>query len=228
MTTSLSRLDNGTLELTLTVPWPDLEKAYEEAVTEAVATSEVKGFRKGKAPRKLVEEKLDRNNTLSHAIQHLLPKIYAEAVKEHSLKPILYPQIRIEKGVEGQDWVFVATTCEAPVPTLPDYKKLFKKEQKLEEKLDLLIKDTKVVVPDLLVQEEANHRLSSLVENLTQLGMTTDQYLATKKLTVDQLRAQMAQEAKSSLNLEFALMEIQKQEKLADRQKTLDFISALV
>jgi FKBP-type peptidyl-prolyl cis-trans isomerase (trigger factor) len=58
--------------------------------------------------------------------------------------------------------------------------------------------------------------------------MTTDQYLATKKLTVDQLRAQMAQEAKSSLNLEFALMEIQKQEKLADRQKTLDFISALV
>lgn len=228
MSSVLSRLENGTIELTLTVLWPDLQKAYEEAVTEAVEAAEIKGFRKGKAPRNLVEEKLNRNDTLSHAIQHLLPKVYAEAVKEHALKPILYPQIKIEKGTEGEDWVFKATTCEAPVAKLPNYKTMFTKDQKLDQKLDLLLKDTQVVIPDLLVQEEANHRLSSLVENLTQLGMTTDQYLASKKLTVEQLRAQIAQEAKTSLNLEFALMEIQKQEKLADRQKTLDFLTSLV
>lgn len=228
MASQLSRLDNGTIELILTVAWPELQKGYEEAVTEAVADTELKGFRKGKAPRKLVEEKLNRNDTLSHAIQHLLPKVYAQAVKEHDLKPILYPQIKIEKGTEGEDWVFKATTCEAPIPTLPDYKTLFKKEQKLEERMDVLMQNTSVVIPDLLTEEEANHRLSSLVENLTQLGMTTDQYLATKKLTVEQLKAQIAKEAKSSLNLEFALMEIQKLEKLENRQKTLDFISSLV
>lgn len=228
MASELTRLANGTLELTLTVPWVDLQKAYEEAVSEAVADAEIKGFRKGKAPRKLVEEKLNRNDTLSHGIQHLLPKVYVDAVKEHNLKPILYPQIKIEKGTEGEDWVFKATTCEAPIPQLPSYKTLFKKEQKLEERLDLLLKDTTVTIPDLLVEEETNHRLSSLVENLTQLGMTTDQYLATKKLTVEQLKAQIATEAKSSLNLEFALMEIQKLEKLENRQKTLDFISSLV
>jgi len=228
MASQITYQDNGTIDLTLTVLWPVLQKAYEETVTEIVGTTELKGFRKGKAPRKLVEEKLNRNDTLSHAIQHLLPKIYAEAVKEHDLKPILYPQIKIEKGTEGETWIFKATTCEAPIIKLDDYKKGINKDQKLEDKLDLLAKNIKCVIPDMLAEEEANHRLTSLVENLTQLGMTTDQYLVTKKITAEQLRAQMAQEAKASLKLEFILLEIQKQEKLADRQKTLDFLTTLI
>ncbi len=228
MTSQINRQDNGTIELTLTAPWSDMQKAYEETVTEMVAQTEVKGFRKGKAPRKLVEDRLNRNDTLSHAIQHLLPKIYAEAVKEHNLKPILYPQIKIEKGTDGEDWVFKATTIEAPVVELGDYKKLLKKDQKLEEKLDTLSKNINVVIPDMLAEEEANHRITSLIENLTQLGMTTDQYLATKKITSEQLKAQMAQEAKVSLKIEFILLEIQRLEKLENRQKTLDFLMSLV
>lgn len=228
MASVLKRLDNGTLELTLTVPWSDLQKAYDIAVDEEVAKAEIKGFRKGKAPRKLVEDRLDRNHTLSHAVQHALPPAYAEAVKEHNLKPVLYPQIRIEKGTEGEDWVFVATTCEAPAVTMPDYKKAFNKDQKLEEKIEFLVKNATLTIPDLLAEEEANHRISALVENITQLGMTTDQYLATKKMNAEQLKVNMITEAREGLKLEFILLEIQKQEKLENRQKVLDFITALV
>lgn len=234
MASQLKRLENGGIELTLTATWAQVQKAYEETVTEEVAKAEIKGFRKGKAPRELVEPKLDKNHVLSHAIQHVLPDVYGAAIKEHDLKPVLYPQIRIQEGKEGSDWVFVATTCEAPTVTLPDYKvevaklKIQKPDQKLSEILEYLAQKSKVMVPDLLVEEEANHRLTSLAENLTQLGMTTDQYLTSKKMTAQDLKAQLAKEAKSALELEFVLLEIQKAEGLADRQKTLDFLSTLV
>ncbi len=215
---SLSRPLNGNLELTLTVPWSRVHAAYESAVAEAVAAAELPGFRKGKAPRSLVEPKLDHNHTLSHALGHLIPKEYAAAVKEHSLKPLLNPRIKIVSGKEGEDWVFSATTCEAPKITLP--KKLLP--------LDKLIPVSRVLIPDLLVEEEANHHLNSLVENLTQLGTSVDQYLSTKKLTADELKAQLAKQAHDNLTTEFILLEVQKTQKLPDRAKTLEFLKTLL
>jgi trigger factor len=228
MASGFNRLENGTIELTLTIPWAHIQKAYEEAVNEAVADAEIKGFRKGHAPRNLVEPSLDKNHTYSHAVQHILPPVYADAVKEHNLKPILYPQIKIQKGQENEDWVFVATTCEAPTVKLTDYKTAFKKDQSLDVKLEHLVKNSQVTIPHLLIEEEANHRLGSLAENLTQLGMTTDQYLTTKKTTLEGLKSQLAQESKSALATEFVLLEIQKAEKLENRQKTLDYLKALI
>src|SRR3989344_2733345 len=158
-TSQLSRPLNGNLELTLTIPWDRVRKAYDSAVDEAVADAQLPGFRKGKAPKDLIEPKLDRNHTLSHALGHLLPEVYATAVKEHDLKPLLNPQIKIVSGKEGETWTFTATTCEAPKVILPEKLKA----------LDKLVAETKVVIPDLLIEEEANHRLAALAENVTTL-----------------------------------------------------------
>lgn len=215
---SLNRPLNGNLELTLIIPWNRVHKAYDSAVDEAVADSQLPGFRKGKAPRSLVEPKLDHNHTLTHALGHLLPEVYADAVKEHGLKPLLNPQIKIVSGKEGETWTFAATTCEAPKVTLS--KKL--------KPLDKLIAETRVLIPDLLTAEEANHRLAALVENVTQLGMTIEQYLTTKKMTAEELRAKLAQDAKSDLVSEFILLEVQKDQKLPDRKATLEFLQKLV
>jgi len=215
---SLSRPLNGNLELTLTIPWDRVRKAYDSAVTEAVADAQLPGFRKGKAPKDLVEPKLDRNHTLSHALGHLLPEVYATAVKEHDLKPLLNPHIKIVSGKERETWTFTATTCEAPKVILPEKLKA----------LDKLVTETKVVIPDLLIEEEANHRLAALAENVTTLGMTIEQYLTTKKLTAEELKAKLAQEAKSDLISEFTLLEVQKTQKLSDRKATLEFLQKLV
>lgn len=217
-TSQLSRPLNGNLELTLSVPWSRVHSAYESVVVEAVSDAELPGFRKGKAPRNLVEPKLDHNQTLSHALSHLIPKEYAAAVKEHSLKPLLNPQIKIVSGKEGEDWVFSAITCEAPTVTLP--KKLVP--------LDKLIPACRVLIPDILVEEEANHRLNALVENLTQLGTSVTQYLSTKKLTPPELKAQLASQARADLTAEFIILEVQKTQKLADRTKTLEFLKNLL
>ncbi len=226
MASQIKRLDNGNIELTITLPWAEVLKAYEEVVDETVKETEIKGFRKGHAPRRLVEEKLDRNQTFSHALQHLLPQKYQAAVDEQKLKPIVYPRIRIDQGKEGDTWVFTATVCETPAVKLGTIQR--KKDQKLEEVMDDLVQNSEVKLPDLLVEHEADNRLAILAENLTRLGLTVDKYLESKKLTAEGLKAKLASEARRDLSVEFILQQIQAEQKLENRQKTLDFLTTPV
>jgi FKBP-type peptidyl-prolyl cis-trans isomerase (trigger factor) len=235
MDTSLNHLDNGNIEIRLSVPWNQIQAGFEAEVEEAVANAEISGFRKGKAPRSMVEPNLDRNHLFSHVIQKILPDIYNQAVKQLDIKPILYPQIHIEKGEEGKDWEFIAVTCEIPNVTMPEN---FEKEvagvtkdpadTRLARILDYLRSTSQISVPEVLVQEETNHRISSLVENLTKLGVDTQTYLQSKKLTPETFKAQIYEEAKTDLVIEFILEKIRQTKNLADRRKTLDFLLELV
>lgn len=231
---NLIRQPNGTLEIHLQLPWSAILAEYEHQVQSAVAVAELPGFRKGKAPRNLVEPKLDKSHIYSHAVQELLPGVYTDFLKAHELKPILYPQISITKGDEGADWEFTATTCEAPQIVMDDYRDELKKvsadpkDSILTRRMDRLMEIVKLDLPEVLVEEEVNHRLGSLADNLTKLGLTTESYLQTKKMTAETLRSQLGAEAAHDLKIEFILGYIQQSEKLPDRAKTLDFLTNLV
>jgi len=230
----VQRLLNGNIEIRFTVPWADIQKARDHAVDHAVAESQIEGFRKGRAPRHLVEPKLDQNKLLTTAIQELLPKAYSSIIAHHNLHPILNPKITITSGQTNQDWQFTAMTCEAPSVTLPHYKigipKLPKDpvEGRLDRTVDYLRREAKVLVPDLLVEEEANHRLAALIDNVSRLGLTIDGYLSAKKLDPESLKAQTAAEARLALEVEFTLGRLQEEEKLPDRKSVLDFLQKLV
>lgn len=217
MANQIKRLINGNIELTLTIPWTQMQQGYEQVIAETIKNTEIKGFRKGHAPRKLIEDKLDRSQTFSHALQHVLPKAYQAAIDEHKLKPVIYPSIKIDTGKEGSDWVFTATICEAPEVILG-------KLVKLED----LVKSSTVKIADLLVKAEADHRLTALAENLTRLGLTVDKYLTSKKMTAADLKAKLAEEARQDLNTEFILQQVQVENKLADRPATLAYLQNLV
>lgn len=225
----LKRLENGNLELTFSLAWADIQKAREHAVDHAVSEAKIEGFRPGKAPRYMVEPQLDQNKLLSAGVQELLPKAYSQAVTEHHLHPILNPKVTITSGQTGQDWQFTAITCESPAIDLPNYKVGIRKlpqdpvEGRLDRIVDYLHREAKVQVPDLLVEEEANHRLAALVDNVSRLGLSVDGYLSAKKLTPETLKAQIASEARSALQVELILNRIQQAEKLPDRKSVLDF-----
>jgi FKBP-type peptidyl-prolyl cis-trans isomerase (trigger factor) len=236
MTSSLTRQPDGNIVITLTFPWADIQAGYEKEVQHAIEESEVPGFRKGKAPRNMVEPKLNRSETFSHSLQHILPQAYQEAVTKHDLKPILYPKLNIEKAQENSDWVVTATTCESPVVTVPDYKtdlpKLNQKDKPRDDQLGVLANYFReralATIPQILLDEEINHRLAGLAENLTGLGLTTQTYLANKKLTLEDLKKQFGEQASIDITVEFALASIQAENKLSNRAKTLDFLLAML
>lgn len=238
-------LEDKTIEITLTIPWKDVKATYDKVFADVAKTVEVKGFRKGKAPKNLVEKQIQRSAIYEEVIKKLIPDAYADVVKKESLKPIIHPKIELKKAKENEDWVIIARTCEKPKLTIGDYKKAIakvkketgkkiwtpdqKEEEKKEEKgvdvntiLSALITVIKGRIPSVLIEQEVNRQLSDLVDRTKQLGLTVDQYLASTGKTQDSIKKEYEQQSKQSLILEFALEDIANQENIAVTDKDLD------
>jgi len=233
---------DGTIELKITLLAKDIKKEWEAVVGDMVKTADLPGFRKGKAPKKLVEEKLDKTKIKDDVLRKLLPQAYAEAIKENNLKPIIDPQIHIdEELIEGKDWNFHILTCEAPVINLGTYKAEVKKvtakskiivpgktqeAPKLDEIVDVILKNVDVKIPTILIQKEADRLLSQMLDEVKKLGMTLDQYLASTGKSAEDVRAEYSKKAEKDLKLEFVLQKIAVTEKItveeAEIQKTID------
>lgn len=240
MKSQIQRIGDGTVELLITVPWAEVAAQYEHSVQELVQNAEVDGFRKGKAPRSVVEAKLDKTKVYEEVLQHLIPKVYSEAVTEHKIKPIVSPKIELKEATENKDWTLRALTCEKPEVTLGDYKKAVKelksgkankiwvpgtepkeedknKSQKptLEELLKSVYDTITIALPALLVEHEVNRLLSDLIDQTKKLGMNVEQYLSSTGRTSESVRKEYDEQAKRTLTLEFAL------ESIADKEGIL-------
>jgi FKBP-type peptidyl-prolyl cis-trans isomerase (trigger factor) len=246
MITAINKLPNKTIELTLTIPWNDVKKDFDEVVREIAQNVELPGFRKGKAPIDMVKKSLTKQTLYEKVLGKIIPKAYIEAVNENKLKPIVNPKIEVIKAEEGEDWVCKATTCEMPEIDLKDYRKkidsLFakekiwipgkeekkpedtnkQKEDYLQKIVDILLETVKIDIPDMLIEEEANRLLSNLLDQTQKLGLTVEQYLASRNITSEQIRAQYATQAKNSLALEFILEKIADEENIEVTDKEIE------
>lgn len=123
ITSVLARQDDGTIQLTITVPDSTVKEKREEALSHTIQDLEVPGFRKGKAPRDVALKHIEKQQLTNHLLQHLLPEVYSQAVEQHKLQPALSPRFELVKIDEGEDWVIRAITCQLPEVNLGDYKK---------------------------------------------------------------------------------------------------------
>ena len=81
MISALNRLDNGTLELTITIPWTKVSEAYQKVLTDSALEINIKGFRKGKAPLKMVEEKLGKQHLSKKPLKRFYLKFILKQLK---------------------------------------------------------------------------------------------------------------------------------------------------
>ncbi len=243
ITSTLKNLPNQTAEIEIYIPWTDIKTSYDQITLEAVSQMEIPGFRKGKAPKSIAEKHLDKTKIYEQVVQKILPKAYADAVKEHNLKPITNPKLEITKAKENEQWVIKTTIALFPKVVLKDYKKKvqdlkkskikiwipgkdIKNDKPPKPSLDELVKvitdEAEVEMSDLLLEQEVNRLLSDLIDQTKRLGMTVEQYLMAKGKTSDLLRQEYQTQARKNLSLEFILNEISDQEKIQVTQKDID------
>ena len=117
---------NKTFSLKLIIPKKEVAKAYDQVLEEAVKNTTVKGFRKGKAPKKIVEEQVDKERLSEQMTQRLITTHYLQAIKQHQLRPIIAPKISVISMKQNEDWVITATACEAPEVKLGEWEKILK------------------------------------------------------------------------------------------------------
>ncbi len=133
--TSVEKKEKSTVELTIQVEAEAFEAALQRAYLKNRKSMNVPGFRKGKAPRKIIEGMYGSGVFYEDAINDLYPAAYDEAVKEQGLDDVGYPKMEIvEVGKEG--FTFKALVSVRPEAKLGEYKGLTapKEEVKVTEK----------------------------------------------------------------------------------------------
>ncbi|MBI4035129.1 MAG: trigger factor family protein, partial [Candidatus Chisholmbacteria bacterium] len=95
---------DGTITLTLTFPWADIKASYSQALKAKAATTEIKGFRPGKAPLEQVAKTLDQSQLYQDAFKELFLKVYPQTLTHHHLDPLLPPDIKPLHSKTGEDW----------------------------------------------------------------------------------------------------------------------------
>lgn len=245
VTSVIAKEDNGNIQITFTIPFSAIKTAQAEVIKEFAKDTEIPGFRKGMAPLDKVEAKIPQNTLIEHSLSHILPKALADSVTENKLQIAIYPKFELISAKEGEAWQIRGITCELPKADLGDYKKVVsgslrasnlwtpdkgkpaeKKEATREEKEQTVIKaileGVKINIPQILIEEEADSRLSNLLGRLEKLGLALESYLASIGKKAEDLRADYAKQAKEAIALDLILSEIAAKENLKVDQKEID------
>lgn len=104
--------------LTIQVSPEEVEEGMQDAYRRLVQRVKVPGFRKGKAPRAILERQIGKENLREEAIEHIIPAVYKKAVAEQKLEPIARPEIELS---QPDPLIFKAVVPLAPVTELGDY-----------------------------------------------------------------------------------------------------------
>ena len=237
MISAIQRQEDQTITLTITIPWAEVKKIKAGIIEDFVKNAEIAGFRKGKAPKKLVEEKIDQEKVREDTLKKLLPEYYLAAINEHKITPVIAPRIHVEKLEEEKDWQFIAVTCEAPTVKLGKYKEEIKKitakakivipgkeqaQVSFDDIVQELLKSVEVSIPKIIIEAEVERLLSQTLDEVKRLGLTLDQYLGSTGRTAEDLRKEYEKKAENDIKLEFILQKVAEEEHITIEDKEVD------
>ena len=124
MSTNFEKISSNKVKLTFVVPAEDFDKALNQAYLKDRSKINVPGFRKGKAPRAVIERMYGEGVFYDDALDAIFPALYAEAIKEHNIDVVDRPQVDVQEIGAGKELKFTAEVFVRPDVTLGEYKNL--------------------------------------------------------------------------------------------------------
>ncbi len=121
MNSTVEALEGNKVKVSVSIDETEFEKDIDAAFKRIAQEVNLPGFRRGKAPRKLLEARLGAGVAREEALREALPKYYADAVVEHDVDVIAAPEIDITDGEEDGPIAFDAVVEVRPVVTVPGY-----------------------------------------------------------------------------------------------------------
>ena len=121
MKVTAETLEDSQVALNIEAEAGELNKAMDEAYRRLVNKVSVPGFRKGKAPRFILEQHIGKGSLLEEALEQLIPQLYKEAIDSQKIEPIDQPQVEI---IQTEPVVFKAVVPVKPTVELGDYRNI--------------------------------------------------------------------------------------------------------
>lgn len=157
MTATWEKKEGNQGVLSVTVPAEKFDNALDKAFKKVVKQINVPGFRKGKVPRQIFEQRFGVEALYQDAADIVLPEAYGEAIEETGIKPVDQPEIEVQQIEKGQDFKFDATVTVEPEVELGDYKGLEIEKQDADltdEEVDEAINQQLNQLSEMVVKED--------------------------------------------------------------------------
>ena len=121
MKSDLETLNPTRVKLTVEVPFEELKPSLDAAYRKIGAQVTIPGFRKGKVPPRVIDQRFGRATVLDEAVNEALPKFYGEALEANDVSPLGQPEVDVTSFEDGQQLTFTAEVDVRPEFDLPDY-----------------------------------------------------------------------------------------------------------
>ena len=122
MSLQVEKMEKNMAKLTIEVSAEELDKAMQNAYLKSRGKISIPGFRKGKAPRKMIEQMYGKGIFLEDAANALIPEHYSKALEECDLEIVSQPEIDVTQAEPGKAFIFTAEVAVKPEVTLGEYK----------------------------------------------------------------------------------------------------------
>lgn len=176
MKSSVEKLSDTRIKLTATVPFEELKSEFDKAYQAIAQQVTIPGFRKGKAPRKLIDARFGRGVVLEQVVNDMLPSRYEQAITEAGEKPIGQPEVDVTEIEDGDHVEFTAEVDVQPEIDVPDFS------------------EVSVTVPALQVtDEEVDQEIDQLRERFAELK-NTNRKMKTGDIAVIDITAEIGGE----------------------------------
>ena len=190
MKTSVETLDPVKVKLTVEVEPKRVKQAFDRAARELAKQVSLPGFRPGKAPRRLLEQRLGAGAIAQTAMEDSLSDYYAEALQAENLEPVAQPEVDVETFTETEGAIFTATVEVRPEVDPPDHSGI------------------SVTFPDHEVDEdEVDEQLQSLRERFAEVDEVEREARTGDMVTID-LKVEVEGEPIEDATVEDALYEV--------------------
>lgn len=156
MNVTVERVENEAT-LKITAPAAEVNAGYKKAVQKIADQANIPGFRKGKAPRAIIEMHYGKEAVKQEAFEIVANKVYSEALDQEKLIPVSDPKVEESTFEEGKDMELTIKVTLKPEPELGEYKGLHVEKKEVEitdEQVDAQIKDMMSRDAKMVVAEE--------------------------------------------------------------------------
>lgn len=165
MSVQVEKLEKSMAKLTIEVDAAEFDSAVNKAYQKNRSKISLPGFRKGKAPRAMIEKMYGAGIFYEDAANMIIPDAYESAAKESELVIVAQPEITVEQAEKGKPFIFTAMVAVKPEVTLGEYKGIEVEKQSVEvtqEDVDEAIEHVR----------ESNSRMITVDDRATQDGDT--------------------------------------------------------
>jgi trigger factor len=181
---AVENLDPTRVRLTVEVPYEELKPSLDAAYKKIASQVTVPGFRRGKVPPAIIDQRFGREAVLEEAVNDALPKMYGQAIEENKLDVVGRPEVEVKEAAPGTDLKFTVEVDVRPEITLPDYQGIAVtvdnvevSDEQVDERMDALRRRFATLTTVERAAAKGDHVVINLVASID--GVSLDDGTAT-------------------------------------------------